>query len=51
MGVITGVTFSLRAKAPHRDYSIFHANDMRGGFEAQRQIVARRLAPAGDAPV
>ncbi len=45
MGVITGVTFSLRAKAPHRDYSIFYANDMRAGFEAQRQIVRADWRP------
>ena len=45
MGVITGVTFSLRAKAPHRDYSIFYAGDMRAGFEAQRQIVRADWRP------
>jgi len=45
MGVITGVTFSLRAKAPHRDYSIFYANDMRAGFEAQRQIMRADWRP------
>jgi len=45
MGVITGVTFSLRAKAPHRDYSIFYADDMRAGFEAQRQIVRADWRP------
>ena len=45
MGVITGVTFSLRAKAPHRDYSIFYASDMRAGFEAQRQIVRADWRP------
>lgn len=38
MGVITGVTFSLRAKPEHRDYSIFYADDMDRGFEAQRRI-------------
>ncbi|MBW8297302.1 FAD-binding oxidoreductase [Sphingopyxis sp.] len=45
MGVITGVTFSLRAKAPHRDYSIFYADDMCAGFEAQRQIVRADWRP------
>lgn len=45
MGVITGVTFSLRAKAPHRDYSIFYADDMRAGFEAQRQIIRADWRP------
>ena len=45
MGVITGVTFSLREKAPHRDYSIFYADDMRAGFEAQRRIVRADWRP------
>lgn len=45
MGVITGVTFSLRARAPHRDYSIFYADDMLAGFEAQRQIVRADWRP------
>lgn len=45
MGVITGVTFSLRAKAPNRDYSIFYADDMRAGFEAQRQIIRADWRP------
>jgi alkyldihydroxyacetonephosphate synthase len=45
MGVITGVTFSLRARPQHRDYSIFYANDMRAGFEAQRQIMRADWRP------
>lgn len=45
MGVITGVTFSLRAKPAHRDYSIFFADDMAAGFEAQRQIIRADWRP------
>lgn len=45
MGVITGVTFSLRARPQHRDYSIFYADDMRAGFEAQRQIMRADWRP------
>ena len=45
MGVITGVTFSLRAKPAHRDYSIFYAADMAAGFEAQRRIIRADWRP------
>lgn len=39
MGVITGVTLSLRRQAAHRGYSAFYAETMDEGFEAQRQII------------
>lgn len=45
MGVITGVTLSLRAKPEHRDYSIFYADDMAAGFEAQRRIIRADWRP------
>lgn len=45
MGVITGVTVSLRAKPEHRGYSIFYADDMDAGFEAQRRIVRADWRP------
>ncbi|MGN6500942.1 MAG: FAD-binding oxidoreductase, partial [Tsuneonella sp.] len=45
MGVVTGVTFSLRAKPEHRNYSVFYAADMRAGFEAQRRIVRADWRP------
>lgn len=45
MGVITGVTFSLREKPQHRDYSVFYADNMRAGFEAQRKIVRADWRP------
>jgi alkyldihydroxyacetonephosphate synthase len=45
MGVVTGVTFSLRARPEHRDYSVFYAADMRAGFEAQRRIMRADWRP------
>jgi alkyldihydroxyacetonephosphate synthase len=38
MGVVTGVTLSLRRQAEHRVMTAFHAPTMVGGFEAQRAI-------------
>ncbi len=38
MGVVTGVTFSLRRAAEHRAMTAFHAPSMKAGFEAQRVI-------------
>ncbi|MBB5686608.1 FAD-binding oxidoreductase [Sphingobium boeckii] len=45
MGVITGVTFSIRAKPEYRGYSIFYAPDMEAGFEAQRRIIRADWRP------
>lgn len=45
MGVITGVTFSLRAAPPTRKYSAFYAPTMEDGMEAQRRIVAADWRP------
>lgn len=45
MGVITGVTLSLRAKPENRDYSVFYAADMDAGFEAQRRIIRADWRP------
>ena len=39
MGVVTGVTLSLRRQAAARGFSAFLAPDMATGFEAQRRIV------------
>ena len=45
LGVITGVTFSLRRAAEHRALSCFFASDMRAGFEFQREVVQSGWAP------
>lgn len=39
MGIITGVTFSLRRQPPHRNFTAFHAASMEQGFDAQREIM------------
>jgi alkyldihydroxyacetonephosphate synthase len=44
MGVITGVTFSLRRQAEKRLSQSFYAPDMITGLEAQRQIVQQGWA-------
>lgn len=44
MGVITGVTFSLRRQAEKRATQSFYAPDMITGLEAQRQIVQQGWA-------
>lgn len=45
LGVITGVTLSLRRAAEARAVSAFFAPDMRKGFEFQREIVQSGWAP------
>ena len=45
LGVITGVTFSLRRAAEARAVSCFSAPTMRAGFELQREIVQRGWRP------
>jgi len=45
LGVITGVTFSLRRAAEARAFSCFFAPDMRTGFEFQREVVQAGWAP------
>jgi len=45
LGVITGVTFSLRRAPEARALSAFSAPDMRAGFEFQREIVQRGWRP------
>ena len=45
MGVVTGVTLSLRQKAERRGFSAFYAEDMDAGFEAQRRIVRADWRP------
>jgi alkyldihydroxyacetonephosphate synthase len=45
LGVITGVTLSLRRAAEARAVSAFFAADMRQGFEFQREIVQSGWAP------
>jgi alkyldihydroxyacetonephosphate synthase len=44
MGVVTGVTFSLRRQAERRATQAFYAGDMITGLEAQRQIVQQGWA-------
>ena len=38
MGIVTGVTLSLRRAAEHRECTAFYANSMAEGFAAQRAI-------------
>ena len=45
LGVITGVTFSLRRAAEARAVFAFEASDMRAGFEFQRQIIQSGWRP------
>ncbi|HYG25638.1 MAG TPA: FAD-binding oxidoreductase [Caulobacteraceae bacterium] len=45
LGVITGVTFSVRRAAEARALSCFFAPDMRTGFEFQREVVQAGWAP------
>jgi len=45
LGVITGVTFSLRRAAEARAVAAFEAPDMRAGFEFQRQIIQSGWRP------
>jgi alkyldihydroxyacetonephosphate synthase len=45
LGVITGVTFSLRRAAEARALSAFEAADMQAGFDLQREIVQRGWRP------
>ena len=45
MGIITGVTFSLRRQPEHRDFTAFHIADMDTGFETQRRIVQAEWRP------
>lgn len=46
MGVVTGVTFSLRAQPEARRCSAFHAVDVPAGIEAQRRIIGADWRPA-----
>jgi alkyldihydroxyacetonephosphate synthase len=45
LGVITGVTLSLRRAAERQTVSAFGAKDMRSGFEFQREIVQTGWRP------
>ena len=45
LGVITGVTFSLRRAAEARAYSAFEAPDMRTGFALQRRMIQAGWRP------
>ena len=45
MGVVTGVTLSLRRKPERQAYSAFYARDMDAGFEAQRRIIQADWRP------
>ncbi len=45
LGVITGVTLSLRRAAEARAVLAFEASDMRAGFEFQRQIIQSGWRP------
>jgi alkyldihydroxyacetonephosphate synthase len=45
LGVITGVTFSLRRAAETQALSAFEAADMQAGFDLQREIVQRGWRP------
>jgi alkyldihydroxyacetonephosphate synthase len=45
LGIVTGVTLSLRRAAERRAVSAFAAPDMRRGFDFQREIVQRGWRP------
>ncbi|MEI9985179.1 MAG: FAD-binding oxidoreductase [Aliidongia sp.] len=45
MGVVTGVTLSLRRAPAERAFSAFYADDMDQGFEAQRRIIQADWRP------
>jgi alkyldihydroxyacetonephosphate synthase len=45
MGIITGVTFSLRRQAEKRAYSTYYTPSLSAGFEAQRDIVQSDWLP------
>jgi alkyldihydroxyacetonephosphate synthase len=45
LGVITGVTLSLRRAAESQDYSAFHVASMRQGFDFQRELIQRGWQP------
>jgi alkyldihydroxyacetonephosphate synthase len=45
LGVITGVTYSLRRAAEAKAYSAFEAPDMRTGFEFQRRMIQAGWRP------
>jgi alkyldihydroxyacetonephosphate synthase len=45
LGVITGVTFSLRRAAQTQAVSCFEADDMRSGFDFQREMIQRGWRP------
>ncbi|MGI8841541.1 MAG: FAD-binding oxidoreductase [Caulobacteraceae bacterium] len=45
LGVVTGVTFSLRRAAEARAVAAFEASDMRAGFEFQRRIIQSGWRP------
>ncbi len=45
LGVITGVTLSLRRKAEAQDYSAFLTSSMQQGFEFQRELIQRGWQP------
>lgn len=45
LGVITGVTFSVRRAPESRAVSVFHVSTMAAGFDIQREIIQRGHAP------
>lgn len=45
LGVVTGVTFSLRRAAEKQAYSAFYASDMETGFDAQRECIQAGWLP------
>lgn len=46
LGVVTGVTFSLRRQAEAQTLSAFHVRDFASGLEAQRRIIQSGWLPA-----
>jgi alkyldihydroxyacetonephosphate synthase len=46
LGVVTGVTFSVRRTPEKRVLGAYHVDSMRSGFELQREIVQSGLLPA-----
>jgi len=45
MGIITGVTFSLRNQPEHRSFSAYHTKTMDDGFQMQRAVMKADWRP------
>ncbi len=51
LGIITGVTLSVRRKPEAQDYSAFATTSMQQGFDFQRELIQRGWSAAGDTSI